>query len=163
MACAEEKTKPKPRPQLTKQQVQDLSVEMHTWDTKRQVDEINKYTERQGWKMLSTASGLRYMELKAGTGPHPLPEQVVQVEYVVKLMDGRICYSSKDDGMRSFVVAHDYVEYGIHEGVQLMRKGGEMRFILPSYLAHGFTGDGKKIPRAASLVIELKLVDIHDQ
>lgn len=159
LACSSEQPKKKPLP--NKGQVRDLSVEMHSWDRQRQEDEINKYAERNGWDMKATASGLRYMELQSGTGPLAMPGQIAKVDYTVKLMDGRICYSSANDGSREFLIGEDNVEEGIHEGIQLMRKGSVMRFILPSHLAHGLTGDGKKIPPVASLVVEIKLLDIQ--
>lgn len=162
-ACTQDKPKPKHRPPTT-QQVRDLSVEMHSWDRQRQTDEIDKYLERQGWTMQATASGLRYMLLKAGAGKTLVqPEQVVKVAYTVRLMDGSVCYSSEKDGPRSFKVGHDDVESGIHEGVQLMHVGDKMRFVLPSHLAHGFTGDNGKIPPLAALVCEVEVLSAETE
>lgn len=49
---------------------------------------------------------------------------------------------------QKLLVGKDNVEAGLHEGIQLMHVGDQMRFILPSHLAHGLTGDQSKIPRS---------------
>lgn len=60
------------------------------------------------------------------------------------------------------LVGKDNVEAGLHEGIQLMHVGDQMRFILPSHLAHGLTGDQSKIPPLASVVYEVELLELSD-
>jgi FKBP-type peptidyl-prolyl cis-trans isomerase FkpA len=159
-ACSEKK-QPPPRRPFTEKQMRDGSVQMHTWDRQRQADEIDQYIRRQQWEMGTTASGLRWMLLKKGSGKVlAKPGEIAKVYYTIKLMDGTVCYTSDKDGSRSFVIGHDDVEPGIHEGVQLMRSGDKMRFIIPSHLAHGLTGDNARIPPLASLVCEIELLKI---
>jgi FKBP-type peptidyl-prolyl cis-trans isomerase len=52
------------------------------------------------------------------------------------------------------------VESGLHEGVQMMHVGDKMRFILPSFRAHGLTGDNSKIPPLTSVVYEIELLGL---
>lgn len=159
-ACSDDKPVQRRRP-LTEKQMRDGSVKMHSWDRQRQADEIDQYIRRQGWAMETTASGLRWMLLKKGSGNAlAQPGQIDKVYYTIKLMDGTVCYTSDKDGSRSFVIGRDDVEPGIHEGVQLMHTGDKMRFVLPSHLAHGLTGDNVKIPPLASLECELELLKI---
>jgi FKBP-type peptidyl-prolyl cis-trans isomerase len=42
----------------------------------------------------------------------------------------------------------------------LLRVGDKARFILPSHLAHGVPGDGVKIPRRATIIYDLELINI---
>ena len=41
-----------------------------------------------------------------------------------------------------------------------MHVGDKMRFILPSHLAHGLTGDQTKIPPFSSVMYEIELLEI---
>lgn len=160
-ACTEKKPAPKKKP-LTEKQIREGSVKMHNWDRQRQADEIEQYARRKGWDMQTTASGLRWMKLREGTGKQlAVPGNIVKVAYTIKLMDGTLCYTSDKDGTRSFEVGRDDIEPGIHEGVQLMRVGDKMRFILPSHLAHGLTGDNVMIPPLAALVCEIELISLR--
>lgn len=159
LSCGQEE--PEKKPQLTKQQMKDLSVQMNAWDKKRQHDEIEQYISNQGWKMEQTASGLRYMLLKEGKGDKAVPGQTARVEYRITLMDGTVCYSSEQDGAKDFLIGKDNVETGLHEGLQLMRKGDKMRFILPSHLAHGLTGDNQKIPPRSTVIYEIELLELR--
>ncbi len=160
IACGE-KEKPK-RQQYTKEQVKDLSVQMNTWDEKRQNDEINQYIKAHDWQMEMTPTGLRYMLLKTGKGPLAKKGQIAKVVYKISLLDGTICYSSDKDGPKDFLIGKDYVESGVHEGIQLMHEGDKMRFILPSHLAQGLTGDQTQIPPLSSVIYEIELLGLKD-
>lgn len=157
-SCGEE-VKP-PKKKLNTQQVKQLSEEMHIWDEKRQTDEINQYIKAHNYKMESTASGLRYMLIKSGSGDSAQTGMLATVEYKIYLLDGKLCYSSKDDGAKEVEIGKANIEPGLHEGLQLMRKGDKMRFILPSHLAHGLTGDQSKIPPLTTVVYEVELLSL---
>ncbi len=158
-ACGEE-PKP-PKKQLTTQQVKDLSVQMNAWDKKRQNDEIEQYIKAHQYAMTETSSGLRYMHMKEGTGEPAKEGMMAKVDYKIYLLDGTVCYTSEKDGPKEVMIGKDYVESGLHEGLQLMRVGDKMRFILPSHLAHGLTGDQSKIPMLASVVYEVELLELR--
>lgn len=158
-SCEEEK--PQKPQNLTKQQVTDLSVEMNTWDANRQQDEIDQYIARHGWKMQKTKSGVYYMTMKEGNGDSARTGQTAKVTYDIYLLDGTKCYSADSTGPKEFVIGEDYVESGLHEGILLMHVGEQMRFILPSHLAHGLTGDQDKIPPRSSVVYEVRLLGLH--
>ncbi|MGL4597378.1 MAG: FKBP-type peptidyl-prolyl cis-trans isomerase, partial [Bacteroidia bacterium] len=146
--------------QLTTKQVKDVSLAMNEWDKTRQNDEINQYIKNRGWEMQMTGSGLRWMVLKKGAGDMAKSGNQVRVNYKITLMDGTVCYASEKDGPKVFLVNEDDVESGLHEAIQLMRKGDQMRFVLPSHLAHGLMGDEDKIPPRASVIYEIELLDI---
>lgn len=158
-ACDEEK--PKPQNDLTKEEMTDLSVQMNTWDADRQQDEINQYIKRHGWEMQQTKSGVYYMTMKEGKGDSARSGQTAKVTYDIYLLDGTKCYSSDSIGPKEFAIGEDYVESGLHEGILLMQVGDQMRFVLPSHLAHGLTGDQDKIPPRSSVVYEVTLLELH--
>ena len=73
------------------------------------------------------------------------------------LLDGRVLYSSEENGQMVFTVGQDNVVSGIHEAAQLMNIGDEAELVLPSRLAYGLTGDQIKVPGNAPLWINLRI------
>ena len=53
------------------------------------------------------------------------------------------------------------VESGLEEGILLLKLGDKARFIIPSYLAHGLSGDQDKIPPKATLIYTIKIIDLE--
>lgn len=147
--------------QYTKEELTDLSVNMNSWDAQRQQDEIDQYIKRHNWTMQQTKSGVYFMTMKEGSGDSAKTGQTAKVTYNIFLLDGTQCYSSDSTGAKDFAIGEDYVESGLHEGILLMQVGDQMRFILPSHLAHGLTGDQDKIPPRSSVVYEVTLLELH--
>lgn len=122
--------------------------------------QIDGYAERKGWEMTTTGTGLRYMIYEKGTGPRAAAGMRAEVAYVVSLLDGTVVYTSEESGPVEFLIGQDNVESGIHEGVTHMHVGDKARFILPSHLAHGLTGDQNKIPPRSSVVYDITLLGL---
>lgn len=121
---------------------------------------INRFLDRYGWKMEETGSGLRWMLVEEGNGKKAQDGQVATFEYKVYLLNGELVYSSDVDGLKSFRIGHGGVESGLEEGILFLKVGDKARFILPSHLAFGLPGDQNKIPEKASLLYEVKLIDL---
>jgi FKBP-type peptidyl-prolyl cis-trans isomerase len=160
-ASCSEKPKPVKKRMMSRQEVKELSAQMNVWDAKRENDDIEAYIKRHGLTMTETASGLRWQLLKAGKGEKAKMGNTVRVVYRISLLDGTECYSSEKDGAKEVLIGKDNVESGLHEGLQLMRAGDKMRFILPSHLAHGLTGDQSKIPAFSPVVYEIEMLGIR--
>ncbi|TVQ89031.1 MAG: peptidylprolyl isomerase [Bacteroidetes bacterium] len=122
--------------------------------------EIEDFVERHGWDMKSTGSGLRYMIYEHGTGEPAQKDRIAWLNYTVSLLTGDLIYSSEEDGIRQFRIGRGGVESGLEEGILLLRVGDKARFIMPSHLAHGVPGDGAKIPKRATIVYDIELIDI---
>lgn len=106
----------------------------------------------------TTASGLQYEVLTAGSGAQPKATDTVEVHYEGKLTDGTVFDSSVARGQpASFRL--DQVIPGWTEGVQLMKEGGKTRFVIPANLAYGEMGAGT-IPPNAVLVFEVQLLKV---
>ncbi len=117
-------------------------------------DEINAET-------MTTASGLQYIEVEAGTGDKPLPGEIVSVHYVGTLEDGTEFDSSYSRGEPiSFPVGMGQVIPGWDEGISLMQPGGKAILIIPPELAYGEQGAGNVIPPNATLRFEVELVSV---
>lgn len=129
----------------------------------RQEDgDITAYVKRYDLQMERTGTGLRYIIFKAGEGKKAAPGMKATVKFKTSLLDGTICYSSDSTGNETFVVDHDNVESGLHEGIKKLAKGGVAKFILPSHLAHGLTGDNNRIPARSPVVYDIELIDLKE-
>jgi len=124
--------------------------------------EINIFLSRkQEWKMTKTGSGLRYFIEENTEGAIPQPEDFVDVEYSITLLDGTEIYSTKSDEVEEIKVDRAQVESGIQEGIKLMPEGSKAVLIIPSHLAHGIVGDMSKIPPLSTLIVNIHLIKLY--
>lgn len=124
-------------------------------------ESIVQYAENNGLKLKETETGLFYAILKPTQGLKPTDNDVVKLAYKVKLLDGKLCYSSDSTGLKEFMVGKGGAEKGLDQGVRLMSLGSRAIFILPPYLAHGLTGDQICIPPRAIIIYEIDLLSLQ--
>jgi len=106
-----------------------------------------------------TASGLIYTEIKAGTGAQPGAANVVKVNYVGTLIDGREFDSSIKHGQPAEFPL-DRVIPCWREGIGMMKAGGKAKLVCPSELAYGDKGSPPVILGGATLVFEVELLEV---
>lgn len=109
--------------------------------------------------VIELPSGLQYKVIKEGEGVNPKPEDVVEVHYTGKLIDGTVFDSSVERG-ESIKFPLNGVIPGWTEGVQLMKPGAKYMFYIPSALGYGDKGAGP-IPGGATLIFEVDLLSIE--
>ncbi|MBG1241714.1 FKBP-type peptidyl-prolyl cis-trans isomerase [Nostoc sp. NZL] len=110
---------------------------------------------------VTTPSGLKYVELKEGTGATPQPGQTVEVHYVGTLENGTKFDSSRDRGQPfSFKIGVGQVIKGWDEGLSTMKVGGRRQLIIPSELGYGARGAGGVIPPNATLLFDVELLGV---
>jgi peptidylprolyl isomerase len=124
-------------------------------------DQVAPSTESDAANTMTTASGLQYTELRAGSGAKPQTGEVVSVHYTGKLADGTVFDSSYDRGEPlRFPIGVGVVIPGWDEGIAMMNEGGQATLVIPPNLAYGEEGFGDVIPANATLTFEVELVDI---
>jgi FKBP-type peptidyl-prolyl cis-trans isomerase len=107
----------------------------------------------------TTASGLQYEVLTAGTGAQPKASDRVKVHYRGTLINGKEFDSSyRRNSPATFGVTQ--VIQGWVEALQLMQVGAKWRLFIPSNLAYGKRGAGGDIPPNAALIFEVELLGI---
>ncbi len=110
--------------------------------------------------VVTTASGLQYQVLTAGSGAKPTAEAFVRVHYTGTLLDGTKFDSSIDRGEPTEFGVSQVIP-GWTEGLQLMPVGSKYRFWIPGKLAYGAQGTpGGPIGPNAMLVFEVELLGI---
>ena len=128
--------------------------------TAKEDQDIKDYIQRHEWTMQETGTGLRYQIYKKGVGAQPKDKDKVIISFIVNLINGVECYNSKNDGLKLFVLGNAEVESGLEEGIKLMRVGDKAKLVIPSHLAFGFMGDENKIPKRATLIYDVELIEI---
>jgi peptidylprolyl isomerase len=113
-------------------------------------------------KPITTASGLKYEEVKIGTGPAAKKGDTVAVHYTGRLTDGKKFDSSLDRGQPiEFQLGQGMVIKGWDEGIAGMKKGGKRKLVIPAKLGYGDRGTpGGPIPPGATLIFDVELVAI---
>ncbi len=119
-------------------------------------------------KVVTTPSGLKYVDLKVGTGATPKAGQMVTVNYVGTLSNGKVfdaTFKHVDPqhpkgqpfeftiGVRQVIPAWD-------EGVSTMKVGGKRKLTCPPNLAYGERGAGSDIPPNATLTFVVELLKV---
>jgi len=145
---------------ISRKDIKEPLIQENIKITREESRLIDRYVERHEWDMKITGTGLRYMIYQNGNGILAKEGMVATVDYEIKLMDGTLCYTSKDKDPRKFLIGKDNVESGIDEGITLLHVGDKVKFVIPFYLAHGLSGDNNKIPPRSSLVVDLHLLNL---
>jgi FKBP-type peptidyl-prolyl cis-trans isomerase len=107
-------------------------------------------------KGTTTASGLIYEQLRAGSGASPGPNDLMRVHYAGWLADGTLLASSHVGGEPE-PWRTEWVVKGLGEGLLLLQPGSTFRFTLRPELAFGKEGNGR-VPPDSTLVYTVTLL-----
>jgi FKBP-type peptidyl-prolyl cis-trans isomerase len=108
--------------------------------------------------VVTTASGLQYKVLAAGSGESPKPGDSVLVNYRGSLLDGsEFDNSAKHGGPATFQVGH--IIPGWNEALQLMKPGAKYQLFIPPALAYDVRSP-PEIPPGSLLLFDVELVSI---
>jgi FKBP-type peptidyl-prolyl cis-trans isomerase len=112
-------------------------------------------------KIVTNDSGLKYQDLKVGTGDAAKKGDKVEVHYTGWLSKDGTKFDSSVDRKEtfSFELGAGEVIKGWDEGVAGMKPGGKRKLIIPAKLAYGEKGRGK-IPGNAELVFDVELIKV---
>lgn len=143
-------------------QMQESLLESNKNAAKLENEQIEQYIKRRQWDVVATGTGLRYFVYQNGTGVQAKEGNVVSVFFTISLLNGKICYTNVGSNKpEQFIVGHDDVESGLHEGIQQLKVGDKAMFIIPSHLAHGLVGDLNKIPPQSTIIYDIELVAVR--
>lgn len=117
---------------------------------------ITAYAAANGITGTTHSSGVYYQVVTPGSGPTPTGISTVSVRYTGKLLNGTV-FDSQTTAPVTFGLGNTIPGFSI--GLQLIQKGGTIKFIIPSSLAYGCSGTNG-IPANSILFFEVNLVDV---
>ncbi len=120
------------------QKMQAKQIAKMMSDAKTNQDKGDKFLADNAKKpgVTTTASGLQYQVLTAGTGAKPAANDGVKVHYKGSLLDGKVFDSSYERGEPAVMPLQGVIP-GWAEGLQLMPVGSKYKFWIPAKLAYG--------------------------
>jgi peptidylprolyl isomerase len=115
--------------------------------------------------VMTTPSGLKIIDIKAGAGASPKTGQTCVMHYTGWLYEnaakGKKFDSSVDRGEPfEFKIGMHQVIGGWDEGVATMKVGGKRTLIIPPELGYGARGAGGVIPPNATLMFDVELLAV---
>jgi len=148
------------RIKASEQRIARYEADPGLWECELIDEWIRKAEAESGSRVQTTASGLRYVVLRAGSGPQPQASDTVRVHYSGWLVYGDKFDSSYDRGEPAEFPLNRVIR-GWTEGVGLMKVGGKCRLIIPPELGYGRRGRPPKIPPNATLIFDVELLEIR--
>ncbi len=118
------------------------------------------FVEKTWPEVKKTGTGIRYIILQEGQGETGKPGDKAAVLYVGRLLNGTIFdQATEREKAFSFRVGRGQVIEGWDQILQLMKPGEKRLVIIPPELAYGTRGQPPKIPRNATLVFEMEILE----
>lgn len=112
-----------------------------------------------GGDEVTTASGLKYVDVAQGTGATAQNGQMLTVHYTGTLQNGTKFDSSVDRGKPyQFRLGSGSVIKGWDEGLLGMKVGGKRKLTIPAALGYGARASGN-IPPNSTLLFDVELLD----
>lgn len=146
--------------ELNPVQVKEALINANKAAAEEESLQIDGYVKRRKLDVITTGTGLRYQIYKKGDGEKAAIGKRAVVAYEVSLIDGRVCYTTKETGPEEFKIGSDRVESGLVEAICYMSVGDKARVIIPSHLAHGLVGDFEKIPVRSTIIYDIELIKL---
>jgi peptidylprolyl isomerase/FKBP-type peptidyl-prolyl cis-trans isomerase FkpA len=112
-------------------------------------------------KPTTTTDGLKYWDIKVGTGATAASGKQVKVQYTGWLENGKKFDSSVGRGPFTFALGSGQVIKGWDEGVAGMKVGGKRQLRIPPELGYGPRGFPGAIPPNATLIFDVELLGVQ--
>lgn len=124
---------------------------------KKERERIKAYSERNSWK-LKEIDGVFLEIISESKGKKIEDQDKVTLTYKCFLLNGEKIYDSEKDGEIHLKIGVDS-EYplGLQKALLQLNYNTKARIIIPSSLAYGLSGDGKKIPPSTTLIYEVDI------
>jgi len=156
------------KPRLSREEMQATVKEVQALRDQEQQEKTGK-AQAEGKAFMAenmkkdgvqtTASGLQYTVVTAGTGEKPLAADTVQVHYEGRLLNGTVFDSSYARGEPATFGVGPVIP-GWQEALQLMPAGSKWEVWIPSELAYGEQGAGGDIGPNETLNFTIELIEI---
>jgi len=153
---------------LTDEQMAEVKAAQREVEARQ--EEAKSYTNQSAGKLflaqnqlkdgvITLASGLQYVELRAGEGDSPAMTDKVRVHYHGTLPNGQVFDSSVDRGKPADFRLNGVIK-GFSEALSLMKPGAKWRVFIPSELGYGERSAGADIGPYQALIFDLELLKV---
>ena len=129
-------------------------------DSGSQGEETAESAAKEAGEVVTTASGLKYEIVEAGTGKQPTLTDTVTVHYRGTLLDGTEFDSSIKRGKPATFPVSGVIK-GWTEALQLMKEGAKWKLTIPPDLAYGARGAGGVIGPNETLQFDVELIKVN--
>lgn len=117
---------------------------------------LDENAQKEG--IVTTASGLQYKVLTQGEGKKATADNMVEVHYEGRLLDGTIFDSSYQRGQTASFKPTQVIK-GWTEALQMMPEGSTWELYIPYNLAYGERGN-RNIPPYSTLIFKVQVIAV---
>lgn len=161
ISCNESNNNDRKPVYINKNQLDEQLIEANKKVIHSELKQIDDLVARYGWDMIITGTGLRYQVYDSPGGMAVSKGCRVSMQYTVKLINGTTVYHWKQEGIKTFIAGKGEVVAGLEEAILFLKNNDKARIIIPSFLGHGLAGDGNKIPPKATMIYDIKLINVE--
>jgi FKBP-type peptidyl-prolyl cis-trans isomerase len=119
--------------------------------------QITAYATANGLVATKHSSGMYYQIMNPGSGPTPTMTSKVYVTYTGKRLDNTIF----DQSTSPVAFNLNGLIEGWQVGLPLIKKGGQIRLVVPSSMAYGCNGVPGTINSNSVLYFDINLIDVQ--
>ena len=109
--------------------------------------------------VVTTPSGLQYKIIREGSNLMPTRDDMVEVHYEGKNLDGIVFDSTYERG-QTIEFSLERIIPGWAEGIQHIGEGGEIMLWIPAELAYGERGAGAVVRPNEALIFRIELISV---
>lgn len=122
---------------------------------------IQNYLDRENIVFRKHESGIYTARLRDGNGPEAKTGDRLSVHYEGRMINGRLFHSTLESGEPfEFILGDSVVIEAWEKALPGTRRGEKIRLIAPYSLAYGPEGLNKYIPEYATLIFDIKILEI---
>ena len=156
----------KKNPQLPSNRIQETStaedmLKLNKLLAEVELQDIQEYLSNQKILLQKDSIGFWYAVIKEGNGNLLKKGMGIELAYSMELLDGTICYTSKEKGKKSLVVGKNEVERGLDLALERLTENSESIVVVPSHLAFGALGNQNCIPPRSPVVYRIYSLKIR--
>jgi len=109
----------------------------------------------------TTASGLQYKVIQAGSGASPTEDNKLTAHYEGRLLNGSVFDSSYERSAPLQFYMNNVIK-GWQEALSMMKVGSKWEVYIPSQLAYGEKGAGQRIEPNSTLIFTVELITFDE-